>query len=65
MIVTRDTLDDVRAALGRRKVTIGIIGLVMPEYKLVRMVKMAFSREVVTMPHRQTVYNFQGSYQVL
>ena len=60
VIVTSNTLDKVQEALARQRKTIGLIGLVIPEYKLVRIVKMAFNDETVVMLHRQTRYDFHN-----
>ena len=60
IIMTRDTMYQVQETLRKRKKTIGVIGLVMPEYNLERIVKMAFHDKTIAMPHKHTLYNFQN-----
>ena len=60
IIMTRDTMHQVQETLRKRKQTIGVIGLLMPEYNLERIVKMAFNDKTIVMPHKHTLYNFQN-----
>ena len=60
LIVTKHTLEDVRSSLATRNETKGFLGLVMPEEKLLRMVRMAFNKETVVMQYMPTEYNFQN-----
>ena len=60
VMVTRVTLDLVQATLRRKNITIGLNGLIMPEYELVRIIKMKFSTETVLMPYKFMAYDFQN-----
>ena len=59
LILTRDTLKDVRRSLRRATQAKGFFGLLMPQMKLMRIIKMGF-REAVEMPLKPNQFDFQN-----
>ena len=60
IIMTNDSLKDMSASLARKHVSKGLIGLIIPEMQLLRIIKMAFSKKVIIMPYLPTEFNFNG-----
>ena len=60
MVGTEGTLNTLFSALRIQRKTIGLYGLVIPQYRLVRIIKMAFQKEPVLMPHMSSNYDFQN-----
>ena len=60
IIVTTDTLDKVSSSLAMKKESIGLIGLLMPQMHLLRIIKMTFSKNTIVMPYLTTDFDFYG-----
>ena len=59
IMMTNGSLNEMRTSLARKQISRGLIGVLMPEMQLLRIIKMAFSKKVVVMPYLPTEFNFK------